>query len=306
MTSFLKSRSASTVCTTARVQLQAPARAQRGRAIVSCNVGVVQPATSSPARSAAGRRVPQARSPSQVSGALASATTREPRPRHVASEFRRAGAPRRLVPAPSPRQLRSSQRRSCSPQPGAAPPTPDARPGTTSAVSRHDAGSSVGSTPASTMTTGEPGVWLGTRSKRPPQSPRRRCCAITASRGAVGSPEDRRPTSNGAPLAAARRPRPSRSRRARQTCSRKTHISLSPARMVLDRVGLTSSARIPFVRRAHTRRPRYFHTTGTATRARPPRAVSNPASPSVRTLVRSEGREPGRPWTSASARAGER
>lgn len=125
---------------------------------------------------------------------------------------------------------------------------------------------------------------------------RRRCWL------ARGQPSDIEWITSGRRTTAAPRAAPGRS----PDVVRRAHISLSPARMALGRVGLTSSARIPFVRRAHTRRPRHRRTTGAATRAQPPPAVSNPATPSVRTLVRSEGREPGRPWTSASARAGER
>ena len=75
--------------------------------------------------------------------------------------------------------------------------------------------------------------------------------------------------------------------------------------MELGRVGRTSSARVPFVPTAYPGRPRFKphhrhgHSSTNSSRC------FNPDSPSVRTLVRSEGREPRRPWTSARARAGE-
>ena len=101
-------------------------------------------------------------------------------------------------------QLRSPPRRSCSPRQGAAPPTPDARLGTTSAVSRHNAGSSVGSTLASTTTTAEPRRWLGRRSKRPPQSPRRQCAPRPRATTLLARPRTTVPLRRGTPRAAAR------------------------------------------------------------------------------------------------------
>jgi len=79
------------------------------------------------------------------------------------------------------------------------------RIGTTSSVSRHDAGGSVGTTPASTTTTAEPRRWLGTRSERRSPSPGRLVHATIASEDLVGSPGDTRPVRPPRPSAAAER-----------------------------------------------------------------------------------------------------
>jgi hypothetical protein len=121
----------------------------------------------------------------------------------------------------------------CSPRPGAAPPTPDARLGATSAGSS-DRGSSVGSTPARTTTTAEPRRWLGMGSKRPPQSPRHQCAPRPRATTLLARPSTTVPLRWGSPLAAARRPHPSRPSHSRPTSfndrtSRRAQPGLSSA-----------------------------------------------------------------------------